>query len=76
MAQPYSALAFPDPQNLVFGQAARPVSCGFELTIGAGLVFPEVNFTLPVIDIIEANWDEICGHYEEMARNILSAPSP
>jgi len=71
MAQHYSTLAFPDPQCLVFGQAARPVSCGFELTIGAGLVFPEVNFTLPIIDVIEANWGEVCGHYEEMARNIL-----
>ena len=30
-----------------------------------------MNFTLPVIDVIEANWGEICGHYEEMARNIL-----
>src|SRR5271165_4051151 len=71
MAHHYSSLAFPDSQNLVFGQAARPVSCGFELTIGGGLVFPEVNFTLPMIDIIETNWSEICGHYEEMARNII-----
>ena len=71
MTELYSSLAFPNPQNLVFGQAVKPVSCGFELTIGAGLVFPEVNFTLPVIDVIEMNWAEICGHYEEMARNIL-----
>jgi len=49
MTQLYSTLAFPDPQDLVFGQAFRPVSCGFGLTIGAGQVFPEVNFTLPVI---------------------------
>jgi len=55
MAQLYSTLAFPDPQNLVFGQASRPVSCGFGLTIGAGQVFPEVNFTLPVINVIPAN---------------------
>lgn len=71
MTQLYSTLAFPDPQDLVFGQASRPVSCGFGLTIGAGQVFPEVNFTLPVIDVIPANWGEVCGHYDEMARNIL-----
>src|SRR4051812_13388739 len=71
MAQHFSTLAFPNPRDLVFGQAARPVSCGFGLTIGAGLVFPEVNFTLPVVDISEASWGEICAHYEEMARNIL-----
>lgn len=71
MTQLYSTLAFPDPQDLVFGQASRPVSCGFGLTIGAGQVFPEVNFTLPVIDVIPANWGQFCGHYDEMARNIL-----
>jgi methanol---5-hydroxybenzimidazolylcobamide Co-methyltransferase len=71
MAQLYSTLAIPDPRDLVFGRARRPVTCGFGLTIGAGVVFPEVNFTLPVIDLIEANWGRVCGHYEEMARNIL-----
>ncbi len=71
MTQLYSTLAFPDPQDIVFGQASRPVSCGFGLTIGAGQVFPEVNFTLPVIDVIPANWGQVCGHYDEMARNIL-----
>ncbi len=71
MAQRLSTLAFSDPQKLVFGQAARPVTCGFGLIIGAGQVFPEVNFTLPVIDIIPANWGEVCGHYDEMARNII-----
>ncbi len=71
MTHRYSALAYSDPQQLVFGQATRPVSCGFGLTIGAGQVFPEVNFTLPVIDVIPANWGKICGHYDEMARNIL-----
>src|SRR5208337_5262925 len=39
-----------------FRTSRRPVSCGFGLTIGAGQVFPEVNFTLPVIDVIPANW--------------------
>ena len=35
-------------------------------------MFPEVNFTLPVIDVIPENWGEVCAHYEEMARNILN----
>jgi methanol--5-hydroxybenzimidazolylcobamide Co-methyltransferase len=71
MARRYSTLATSDPGRLVFGRAARPVACGFDLTIGAGLVFPEVNFTLPVIDLVEANWAQVRGHYDEMARNIL-----
>ncbi len=56
---------------LVFGSAPHPVRCGFDLTIGAGPVFPEVNFTLPAIEINAPNWPAIVAQYEEMAANIL-----
>ena len=49
----------------------KPVNCGFDLTIGNGTVFPEVNFTLPVMNITQATWPEVLAHYEEMATNIL-----
>lgn len=71
MVERYSNLAYTDPHDLVFGRSLRPVTCGFDLKIGDGLVFPEVNFTLPVIDVVAENWTRICGHYDEMGRNIL-----
>jgi methanol--5-hydroxybenzimidazolylcobamide Co-methyltransferase len=71
MVQRFSSMALPNPQELVFGQSHKPVTCGFDLTIGAGLVFPEVNFTLPVLDVTDANWSRVREHYHEMARNIL-----
>ena len=67
----YKQLTIPEASQLVFGRAARPVECGFGLTIGAGQVFPEVNFTLPAITIDAANWSQVLAHYEEMAHNIL-----
>ena len=67
----YDSLAIPDVNELVFGKAPRPVKCGFGLEIGAGLVFPEVNFTLPPIGISEETWPEILHEYEEMATNIV-----
>jgi|MudIll2142460700_1097286.scaffolds.fasta_scaffold41220_2 methanol--5-hydroxybenzimidazolylcobamide Co-methyltransferase len=67
----FSTLAVSSPSGLVFGQAPRPVRCGFELTIGGGQVYPEVNFTLPPITIAEATWSEVVAHYEEMAEGIL-----
>jgi methanol--5-hydroxybenzimidazolylcobamide Co-methyltransferase len=70
MSLAYSRLAYPEPADLVYGQAAKPVACGFGLTIGAG-VFPEVNFTLPTLAVSLETWGEVCAHYEEMARNIL-----
>lgn len=71
MSQRYSTLAYDDPGDLVFGQARRPVRCGFDLTIGEGLVFPEVNFTLPVMTVSVETRREVAAHYEEMARNVL-----
>ena len=56
---------------LIFGSAPHPVRCGFDLVIGAGAVFPEVNFTLPAIEINGPNWPAIVAQYEEMAANIL-----
>lgn len=67
----YGALAFSDPEDLIFGTAPHPVSCGFDLTVGAGTVFPEVNFTLPAIEVNAPNWQAVLAQYEEMARNIL-----
>jgi methanol---5-hydroxybenzimidazolylcobamide Co-methyltransferase len=71
MSRTFSSLAYPDPQDLVFGRCLKPVHCGFDLTIGDGLVFPEVNFTLPVIAVNAETRGAVCAHFEEMARNIL-----
>jgi methanol--5-hydroxybenzimidazolylcobamide Co-methyltransferase len=67
----FTKLTISSASDLVFGTAPRPVQCGFDLTIGAGKVFPEVNFTLPAIEVNAANWSEITAHYDQMAKNIL-----
>jgi len=64
-------LAIPNLDQLVYGRAPKPVRCGFDLTIGAGTVFPEVNFTLPMIEVCESTWPEIVRQYDEMAAAIL-----
>ncbi|HYW43198.1 MAG TPA: methyltransferase MtaB domain-containing protein [Bryobacteraceae bacterium] len=68
---PYSRLAVSSPDELVFGTSLKPVTCGFELTIGGGLVYPEVNFTLPAIEVLAENWSQIVREYEEMADHIV-----
>jgi hypothetical protein len=68
---PYETLAVSNPDDLVFGHAPRPVSCGFDLTIGAGQVYPEVNFTLPAIMVSAENWSEIVAQYTEMVTGIM-----
>ncbi len=70
-ARCFTALAVSSVEDLGFGCAPKPVRCGFDLTIGGGLVYPEVNFTLPPLTIAEASWGEVLQHYEEMAEGIL-----
>jgi methanol--5-hydroxybenzimidazolylcobamide Co-methyltransferase len=41
------------------------------LELGAGAVFPEVNFTLPAIAITDATWHDILAQYREMTEGIL-----
>ncbi|RPI08974.1 MAG: methanol--corrinoid methyltransferase, partial [Zetaproteobacteria bacterium] len=68
----FTALAFDDPRDLVFGRAPKPVRCGFDLLVGAGQVYPEVNFTLPPMSITDATWGEVLGHYEEIAQGVVA----
>ena len=68
----YSQLAVASADELMFGVAQRPVRCGFGLEIGAGKVYPEVNFTLPTMSISDETWREVCAHYEEIASQVLA----
>lgn len=57
---------------LVFGRAPAPVRCGLDLEIGAGVVHPEINFTLPPMLITLATWAEVCEIYERTLRELLA----
>ena len=57
----WSQLTIDNADALVFGSAPKPLQCGFDLTIGGGEVYPEVNFTLPVIEVCAPNWPQIAG---------------
>jgi len=46
------------PEKLIFGKAPKPVKCGIDFSIGAGEVYPEINFTLP--RSLQRQW-KICG---------------
>ena len=70
-ARKFTSLAIPSQNQLVFGTCPHPLACGLGLTLGAGQVFPEVNFTLPPISITSETWSDVTAHYEEMAAQIL-----
>lgn len=67
----YSTLSIHHASELMFGKAPKPVRCGFGLLVGAGQVYPELNFTLPTMLIDEQSWASIIGQYEEMGEMIV-----
>ena len=73
MLKQFTTLAIDNEQNISFGTAPFPVVCGYGLTIGAGKVFPELNFTLPPMLIEDTTWNEVKAHYQEIGDMIVRA---
>jgi methanol--5-hydroxybenzimidazolylcobamide Co-methyltransferase len=62
----YSQLAIPNVDDFIFGRAPHPVTTKSGLVIGGGLVYPEVNFTLPPMSITAETLPEVRAQYREM----------
>lgn len=68
----FTSLCLADPDDLMFGRAPKPVDCGLGLRIGAGAVYPEVNFTLPAMALDESTRAGTLSIYEEIARAVVA----
>jgi len=66
----FDSLAISSLDDFIFGRAPHPVTCGRDVVCGGGQVVPEINFTLPPIEITEANWPEIRRQYTEMIESV------
>ncbi len=66
------SLAVHSLDQFLFGRAPHPVRCGHGLVIGAGSVVPEINFTLPTIDVNADSWAEVCRQYGQMMDTVLA----
>ena len=59
----FSNLAIDRPENLLFGRAPKPLKTRKGMVIGGGIVYPELNFTLPAMLVNAQNMPAIFGHY-------------
>jgi methanol--5-hydroxybenzimidazolylcobamide Co-methyltransferase len=67
----FKSLAISNPNDLIFGTAPKPVTTRRGLVIGGGLVYPELNFTLPPMAINQQTLPDIRNHYQEIIRGAL-----
>ncbi len=69
----YSNLAISDPRQLVFGVAPHPVTTRRGLVIGGGEVYPELNFTLPPMEMTSATLEHVKTQYRATKAAALKA---
>jgi methanol--5-hydroxybenzimidazolylcobamide Co-methyltransferase len=64
--QRYTELAIPNPADLGFGHAPKPLVTRHGMTLGGGLVYPELNFTLPTMFVDATTMPEVRQHYRQI----------
>jgi methanol---5-hydroxybenzimidazolylcobamide Co-methyltransferase len=64
-------LAISDPADLRFGVAPKPLTTRQGLTIGGGVVYPELNFTLPPMFVDASTMPEVRAQYQQIISGAL-----
>jgi len=67
----YTRLAIDNPDDLLFGHAPRPVRTRHGLNLGGGIVYPELNFTLPSMEVTADTMPTVARHYREIITDAL-----
>lgn len=67
----FGELAVKSLDDFVYGIAPHPVKAKNGMVIGAGTVYPEINMTLPPMNIEESTMPEVRRQYAEMIEGIL-----
>lgn len=71
MSITYSKLAYTSLNDFLYGVAPNPIKTKNGLIIGGGEIYPEVNFTLPPMDINEGTMPEVLSIYKDMIQGVL-----
>lgn len=67
----FKSLAIDNVDDLLFGRCPKPLTVRSGMVIGGGQVFPELNFTLPAMEISESTMPRIRTEYREIAGDAL-----
>jgi len=66
----FTTTAYTNLDDFVFGKSIYPITLKNGMSIGGGLVYPEVNFTLPPMMITQATMPEVIHNYKEIITGI------
>lgn len=67
----FKQLAIQKSADLLFGVASKPLTTRRGMTLGGGLVYPELNFTLPPMLVDETTLPEVRCQYQQIITGAL-----
>ncbi len=68
----FKSLKIDNAKDLIFGTSPNPVKTRRGLIIGGGIVYPELNFTLPAVEVSPATKESIVKQYQEIVTDALN----
>ena len=72
----FSELAITNLDDFIYGRAPRPVTTRSGMVIGGGTIYPELNFTLPTMQIEAGTMAEVRSQYTQMIDGVCGVGSP
>ncbi|MCL2365593.1 MAG: methanol--corrinoid methyltransferase [Oscillospiraceae bacterium] len=67
----FTALAYNSLDEFVYGHCPNPVTCKNGMVIGGGTVYPEINFTLPNMQVTNETLMDVLDTYYEIISGVL-----
>lgn len=71
MSIQFTKLAYDSIDDFVYGSCPNPVTLKNGMVIGGGMIYPEVNFTLPAMNATEETLPEAKRIYKEIIDGVL-----
>ena len=68
----FTKLAYDTCDDLIYSRAKHPVTLKNGMSVGGGILYPEVNFTLPPMSIDESTMPQVVGIYREIIEEICT----
>ena len=72
MKKSFTSIAYENAEDFIFGKSVYPVTLKNGLVIGGGMVYPEINFTLPLMEITKETMPDVLKNYKEMITDICT----
>ena len=70
MAIEFSQTAYTDLNHFLYARAVHPVALASGMSIGGGTLYPEINFTLPSMNVEQSTMQEVLHQYREIITGV------